>query len=86
MSDNGSRVLWLTAGVAIGATVALLFAPASGQVTRRRIMRKTAEGKDVLAESGRDIADLGREYFEKGRQIADEAAEIFDRGRRLVQG
>lgn len=87
MEDSDySPILWFTAGVALGATVALLFAPASGQVTRRRILRKAEEGRDVLAEAGRDVLDRGREIYEKGRKLADEAAEVFERGKKLVEG
>ena len=80
-----SKAVWFMAGIAIGATVALLFAPASGEETRRRIGAKANEGKDALTETGRDLLDKGRELYDKGRKIADEASEMFDRGRRLAQ-
>jgi gas vesicle protein len=84
--DYGSKVVWLMAGVAIGATVALLYAPASGDVTRRRIVRKTNEGREVIADSGREMLERGKEMYEKGRKMADEAAEMFERGRKIVEG
>ena len=85
-SNNTSRLLWFLAGGAIGAAVAMLWAPGPGAETRRRIT-ETAEGRgEALAESGREIFDRGRDLYDKGRQIADEAAEMFDRGRKLVQG
>ena len=40
MQDNSSKALWFVAGVAMGATIALLFAPASGEETRRAIGRQ----------------------------------------------
>ena len=83
---DSSRALWFVAGVAIGATVALLVAPYSGEETRRRIGRKAAEGRDALADTGRELVDKGRDLYDKGRKIADEAADLFDRGRRIVQG
>lgn len=88
MSDQSldtSKVVWFMAGVAIGASVALLFAPASGQETRRAIGRKAEAGREALTETGRDLLDKGRDLYDKGRKIADEAAEMFDRGRKLVQ-
>jgi gas vesicle protein len=81
-----SRVVWFLAGAAIGATVALLFAPQSGRETRQLISRKATEGRDALAGAGHDLADRGRELYDKGKRIADEAAELFDRGRKMVQG
>lgn len=84
--DNDNRVVWFLAGAAIGAAIALLFAPASGKETREFLSRKTGEGREALADAGREILDKGREYYEKGRKLAEEAGEIFDRGRKLVRG
>jgi gas vesicle protein len=82
---DASKVVWFLAGAAIGAAVALLFAPASGQETRRRIGKRASEGREALTETGRDLLDKGRDLYDKGRKLADEAAEMFDRGKRLVQ-
>ena len=86
MSDqDNSRAVWFLAGAAVGAAVALLFAPYSGHETRRKIRRQAERGADVLSDAGRDIAERGRDLYDKGRKIADEAAEIFERGKKLVQ-
>jgi gas vesicle protein len=84
--DNGAGLMWFLVGAAVGATVALLYAPQSGADTRRLIVRKTEEGREVIADSGKDILDRGKDLFEKGRELADEAAEIFERGRKLAGG
>jgi gas vesicle protein len=84
--DNTSRFVWFLSGVAIGAAVALLYTPQSGEETRRKIGARAGAGRDALAGSGKEMFDQGKELYEKGRQIADEAAELFDRGRKLVQG
>ncbi len=84
--DNGSKLMWFLAGAAIGATVALLYAPQSGRDTRKYIRKKTDEGREVLADAGKDILERGREVYDKGRKIAEEAGEFLDRGRRLVTG
>lgn len=86
MSDNSNRVVWFLAGAALGAAIAMLYAPAAGAETRRKILAKTQEGRESLLESGRELFERGRELYEKGRQIADEAAELFERGRKLVHG
>jgi gas vesicle protein len=83
--DYGSTVIWFMAGIAIGATVALLYAPASGEHTRRQIVKKTQKGRDSLAESGREMLDRGRDMYERGRRLADEAADMFERGRKIVE-
>lgn len=81
-----SNALWFIAGAALGATVALLYAPYSGSETRSRIASTAREGRDKLNEYGTDVYDRGRELFDRGRGIADEAAGIFERGKRLVEG
>jgi hypothetical protein len=55
-------------------------------VTRRRIGRATEKGREAIIDSGRDLADKGKELYEKGRKLADEAADMFDRGKKLVEG
>lgn len=84
--DNSGKVIWFVAGAAIGAAVALLYAPQSGEQTRRYLGDKAKESKDALAESGRDMMERGRELYDRGRKMADEAAEMFDRGRKIVDG
>ncbi|MBI1788517.1 MAG: YtxH domain-containing protein [Acidobacteria bacterium] len=82
----GDGLLWFLLGAAVGATVALLYAPQSGKKTREYISKKTDESRETLTEAGREMYDRGRDLFEKGREIADEAAEIFERGRKLARG
>lgn len=84
--QDNSPVVWFLAGAAVGAAIALLFAPQSGTETRQRIKAKANEGRHVINDSGRDLAGRGKDLFEKGKKLADEAADIFDRGRRMVQG
>jgi gas vesicle protein len=84
--DNGSHLVWFTAGAAIGATIALLYAPQTGRETRRYIGKKTRYGREVIAEAGGDLADKGKELFEQGRRMADQAADLFERGRKIIEG
>jgi gas vesicle protein len=87
MSDEDTgKVLWFVAGAAVGAAIALLFAPASGEVTRRKIGQKADEGREAITETGKEILDKGRDLYDKGRKLADDAADMFDRGRKLVHG
>ena len=84
--ENGINVGWFLVGAAVGATIALLYAPQSGKDTRRLIARKTEKGKEVLVDSSKEVMDRGKELFDRGRELADEAADIFERGRKLVRG
>jgi gas vesicle protein len=85
-TNNGEGLVWFLAGAAVGAGVALLYAPQSGDRTRRLIGRKLADGREALADQGSELLDKSRELFEKGRKVADDAAELFERGRSMVKG
>jgi gas vesicle protein len=84
--DNSTRFVWFVTGAAMGATIALLYAPHSGRETRRYITKKARKGGEAVADAGRDVLDKGRDLYEKGRRMADDAADLFERGRRLVEG
>jgi len=84
--DNTSKVVWFCAGAAIGAAIALLYAPGSGEETRQRLADTAERGKGKLAESSRDLVERGRELYERGRELADEASEVIESGRKLVKG
>lgn len=84
--DNSGKVVWFFAGAALGATIALLYAPQSGRDTRRVIRKKSREGREFLADASQDLMDKGRDLYKKGLRVADEAAEMIERGRKIVEG
>jgi len=84
--DNSNNVLWFVAGAAVGATVALLYAPQTGERTRRLISKKIKEGREAAADTASDLLEKSRDLYDKGRRVADDAADLFERGRDLVRG
>ena len=84
--NNGDTLVWFLLGAAVGASVALMYAPQSGDRTRRMIGRKLADGREVLEEQGSELLEKSRDLFEKGRKVADDAAELFEKGRSMVKG
>lgn len=80
MSGNkGAIVLSFIAGGVIGAGLALLYAPATGAETRKRIKEGVSEGVDT-AKARLD------EGVGKVREIVDTAKVRFDEGVGLVRG
>ena len=79
--DNSVNVVWFLTGAALGAAVALLYAPQAGHETRRLIGRKARKGREALTDVGEDLMDRGRELYDQGRRVASEAA-ADDPGRR----
>ncbi len=90
------KIMWLSVGAAIGAGVALLYAPQTGQDTRKLIRRKAEDAKDVIVETGGQIRDTitetGETIFDAGKDAyrksvsaaagaAEGAAGLFGRSR-----
>ena len=73
-SSSGTMLVAFALGAIAGAAVALLYAPASGDETRRRIAEKAREGR----EKAEALAKEGREFFQRQR---DNVASAIDRGR-----
>jgi gas vesicle protein len=63
-SQTGSVLLAFAIGALAGAAVALLYAPAAGEETRRKLAQKTREGRENLATA----VERGREVYEQVRK------------------
>jgi len=86
-NDEGSSALaWFITGAVLGATMAVLYTPRSGKDTRRLLTERTAQSRDALTGTGKDLMDAGKDMFERGRKLIDDASDLFERGRKLVRG
>lgn len=74
-SSTGEKALYFTLGAFIGATVALLLAPRSGEETRRLIAAKTREGKEYMASRGRNAVDKTTAYIDRGKEVLQQQRE-----------
>lgn len=84
-------ILGLLAGVAVGATLGILFAPASGKKTRARIRERMNHAKDDLADS----IDRAHEEWSKAKgkaadmtsmtkdEVSDFVRFLFEEGKDL---
>jgi gas vesicle protein len=81
----GSSLAWFIFGSVLGASVAILLAPQSGEDTRQQLSKHAARRRKNLVGTGHEVFERGRELFERGREIAQEASEMFERGRRLAE-
>jgi gas vesicle protein len=61
----GGFAAGLAVGALLGAAVALMFAPASGQITRRRIRRKLEDAKAYASEELEDQSKRARKEIRK---------------------
>ena len=84
-----TRLTYLLIGGGIGAIIALLFAPKSGQELRGDIADATRKGIDRSREAAQQIGDRAGEYYEQTRtratelysQAADKVTEVAQSAR-----
>lgn len=79
-SNNG--LIGLATGLAVGATLGILFAPDKGKKTRKKIAAKTQEAKDTLKENFDDFIDT---VSEKYSSIKNESEDILKNGEEKVK-
>jgi gas vesicle protein len=74
--DNiSTRLTYLLIGGGIGAILALLFAPKSGEELRGDIAEATRKGIDKSKEAAQQLGDRAGEYYQAGRERAGEYYE-----------
>jgi len=69
-----TRLTYLLIGGGIGAVIALLFAPKSGQELRGDLADATRKGIDRSREAAQQLGDRAGEYYETTRE---RAAELY---------
>ena len=77
--SSGKVVLGLLAGAAVGALAGILFAPAKGSRTRKRILRKGEDYYDSLKEKFEKVKEEVTDYAEKVKdEVTDYAEKVKD--------
>ncbi|HCE57852.1 MAG TPA: hypothetical protein DER09_08540 [Prolixibacteraceae bacterium] len=74
--SSGKVVLGLLAGVAAGALAGILFAPAKGSKTRRRILKK---GEDYAGDLKDKFDELLEMFKGKMEKVQDEVKDYADK-------
>ena len=77
-SDIGARIAFLLVGAGVGAVVALLFAPKSGQELRGDIADATRKSIDRTREAANQLSERASDYYEGAR---DRASGLYSAGR-----
>jgi gas vesicle protein len=63
----GGLLVAFVAGAIVGAAVALLYAPASGEETREYLGQRAREGRDRARQNFSTAFDKAREQYDKAR-------------------
>lgn len=85
----GTKLTYLIVGGGIGAIIALLFAPKSGEELRGDIADATRKGIDKGKETAAQLQEKAGEYYEVSREkagelyqsAADKAGELTERAK-----
>ena len=87
--DVGTKVSYFVAGLGIGAAIALLFAPQSGEETRKRIAEKAQDGKDYVTAKSRDIRKQAEELVDQGKDLVSKQkarlADALESGKQVAR-
>jgi len=73
--DTGKLVLGIVAGAAAGALLGVLFAPAKGAATRRKLYREGENLTDDFKEKIDDLIENISEKFKKAKKDVTDFAE-----------
>jgi gas vesicle protein len=75
MTDNGKVIVGVLTGIAIGATLGILFAPNKGSKTRAKIARKGHDVVDELEEKYHEFMDSITQKVEEFKKEAARTAQ-----------
>jgi gas vesicle protein len=84
-----TKVSYFVAGLGIGAAIALLFAPQSGEETRKQIAGKAQEGTDYVAAKGRELRKQAEDLVDQGKDMVSKQkarlADVLESGKQTVR-
>ncbi len=101
MASSGDKLVYFLIGSFVGACVALLLAPQSGDETREllegkarggadKVGRKLREGREVLEEKSRDLAGRASQTLNRERETLRKKKEqlgvVLETARRSYRG
>ena len=74
-SNVGKVLLGFLGGAAVGAALGILFAPAKGTVTRRRISKTTRDFKNSVTEKLEDLVESAEDLIDEIKETASGTKE-----------
>ena len=85
----GTKVSYFVAGMGIGAAIALLFAPQSGEETRKQIAEKAQDGRDFVASKGREFRKQAEDFVDQGKDLVSKQkarlADVLESGKQAAR-
>lgn len=75
--ENGgaSKFSWFLVGVGLGALLALLYAPQSGEEMRDLIGSKAAQGRDYVSTRSKEMREQAEQMVGKAKSVVNQQKE-----------
>jgi gas vesicle protein len=70
-----SNAGYFFAGLAVGAAISMLFAPKSGEGTRKYLSKKLNEGSKHARKKARELRERADDLVERGKEMVNETKE-----------
>ena len=65
------KITSFIAGVGLGAAIAMLFAPQSGDETRKTLSEKAKDGRQYAKDRARELRDGANDLVDRGREVVN---------------
>lgn len=75
--EDDNKLGYFFLGLGLGAALGVLFAPQSGEETRRLLKDKAEEGVDILKRRTADLQETAAEALERGKQTLQRRKETL---------
>ena len=85
-SGGGGFLIGLLCGTALGAAIALMFAPKTGSEIRQTLYDSTGDIRRKAYETYGQATEQVNSIVSKGRQAVDRGREAFDNARQSASG
>ena len=66
------KITWFIAGLGVGAAVAMLFAPRSGEETREVLCEKVEDGRRYAKDRLRELRNVANDAVDRGRAVIND--------------
>jgi gas vesicle protein len=76
-NNGASKVAFFLVGMGIGAILALLFAPRSGEETRDYIVQKAGEGRDYVKTKTGEFRKQAEDTVERGKDLVTKQKDLL---------
>ncbi len=75
--DEDKRLSYFFLGLGVGVAVGVMFAPKTGEDTRRIIRSKASDGKVFIRRRGEVLRERAGDYAERGRDVLSRQKETL---------